>query len=387
MNEVTANELQGLQVDHQPDRGRALRGDQTNDLQLGKWLAGAAVGAIAMYMLDPQYGPARRAESRQKLRELGRQTGDVLDKVVREVGSGAGSAMSQPGTSTGSTLATVAHEAGQALKGVVERETGAPTHPDAAADSAQATRRLAGNGAADGASGSSQSFLASGYPGARPVSGMRTAALAGGGLLGLFGLFAPRSMVSTAAGLAGIALLARASSRQPLHTMFGAGTHARPVAIEKTVSIDAAPEQVYDQFANYENFPRFMSNVIQVRDLGHGRSRWIVKGPGGTEFAWTAAVTEHDRPHRLAWRSEPGAEVEQAGTITLEPQRGGTRVTVHISYRPPAGAVGKTIARLMGRDPARELEEDLERMKMLIERGTTLTGRSTGKSQAAHVLH
>jgi uncharacterized membrane protein len=146
-------------------------------------------------------------------------------------------------------------------------------------------------------------------------------------------------------------------------------THAQPVEVEKTIRIDAPSEQVFDLFANYENFPRFMSNVVEVRDLGNRRSHWVVKGPAGTEFAWNAVLTEHDRPSRLAWESEAGAEVEQSGSILFEPIHSGTRVTVHMSYRPPAGALGHAVASLLGRDPKRQMDEDLSRMKSLVERG------------------
>lgn len=366
-----------------------------NDLQLGTWLAGAAVGALVMYMLDPDYGAPRRAAPDKKLRDLGRQTGGVLDQAVHQLGNGIDNA----GASLGGTLGSVVREARKTLKGLAERELGAPAAAmegesgseriDGAAGQAvpgavggaavSATSAHGSHGSHDNQGSDGMARSATGrselpvlppspYPSARPASAVRMAALAGGGLLGLFGLLAPRSLLSIAAGLAGIAVLARASSRQPLHTMLGRGQRARPVEVEKTIRIDASPEHVFDMFADYENFPRFMSNVVQVGDLGGGRSHWIVKGPGGTEFTWTAALTEHDRPNRLSWRSEPGAEVEQNGTITFEPWRSGTRVTVHMAYRPPAGAVGHALARLLGKDPGHEMEEDLARMKMLVER-------------------
>ena len=367
-----------------------------NDLQLGKWLAGAAVGALVMYMLDPAYGAPRRAESGKKLRDIGRQTGGALNKAVRQLGNG----IDHAGSSLGGTIGSVAREAGNVLKGLAERELGAPVAAVDTGSTAQGSGEGAGGADAhgngrysngergdDGGERFARTLMPrdetrsiSPYPYARPASGLRMAALAGGGLLGLFGLLAPRSLLSTAAGLAGIAVLARASSRKPMHTMLGGGHRTRPVEVEKTIRIDASPEHVYDMFADYENFPRFMSNVVQVRDLGGGRSHWIVKGPGGTEFAWTAALTEHDRPNRLSWRSEPGAEVEQNGTITFEPLRSGTRVTVHMSYRPPAGALGHALARLLGKDPGHEMDEDLTRMKMLVE-GKALP--RTGKQAAS----
>lgn len=185
--------------------------------------------------------------------------------------------------------------------------------------------------------------------------------MAGAGLLALAGLRAPRSALGMALGmalgLAGLAGLARS------------GSHARHLTIEKTIRIGAPAEQVYDLFANYDNFPRFLSNVIDVRDLGNQRSHWVVKGPGGARFTWNAVLTEHRRPQRLAWESEAGAEVEQRGAIDVEPLRDSTRVTVRLSYRPPAGKVGRALANLLGSDPGGQLDADLQRIKQLVERG------------------
>jgi uncharacterized membrane protein len=81
-------------------------------------------------------------------------------------------------------------------------------------------------------------------------------------------------------------------------------------------------------------------------------------------------LTEQTRPRRLAWRSEPGAEIPQSGSVTFEPSRSGTLATVRMSYTPPAGAIGHGLALLLGADPERQMEEDLQRMKSFIERGS-----------------
>jgi len=141
------------------------------------------------------------------------------------------------------------------------------------------------------------------------------------------------------------------------------------IDLESSIQIDASPDEVYDMWTNYENFPRFMSNVSEVRDLGQRRSHWVVRGPAGARFAFNAILTERVRPQRLAWRTEPGAEVEQSGSVEFEPWRGGTRVTVRISYAPPAGTLGQGVAMLLGSNPKRQLKDDLARMKALIERG------------------
>lgn len=360
-------------------------------LQPGKWLAGAALGALAMYMLDPERGAARRAMSGQKLRELRRQGSGVLDNVVHGIGTRASEA--------GRTIRSAAAEAAAGAQQLAARgAAGAAQAAHQIAHQAEALSTPGASGAAaqgDGAAGAlmqpvhqlidqargvaaSLGSAAGSGGSAGMLAGKRVATLAGAALA-LYGLFGRRSTLGMAAGLAGLALLAsrtgaagsRSASRSgaSLRSMLSSASPARPVVVEKTIRIDASPEQVFDLFANYENFPRYMSNVIEVRDLGERRSHWVVRGPAGTHFQWNAVLTESTRPRRLAWESEPGAEVEQTGSILFEPFRNGTRVTVHMSYRPPAGMVGHALASLLGSDPKKQMEEDLSRMKSLVERG------------------
>lgn len=370
--------------------------DQTTsyqDLQLGKWLAGAAVGAVVMYMLDPERGAARRAESGQKLRALGRQAGNAVDQAAHQLEDSLKQA--------GQAVHGAAAEAGMVARETLTQAAGASAAGAAhawpdwhAGRSGSSASTSAGNGADNGADTAGTMMQSLIQPvrdflqpaGARGAN-MPGTALAGGGILALYGLFARRSPLAWAAGLAGVALLARgASSGRPVDTRPGVSRFSRPVAVEKTIRIEAPREQVYDLFANYENFPRFMSNVIEVRDLGDRRSHWVVKGPAGTHFQWNAVLTEASRPRRLAWESEPGAEVEQTGSILFEPFRNGTRVTVHMSYKPPAGAVGHAIAALFGSDPKRQMEQDLARMKSLVERGAIEAG-ARGAGGYGKALH
>jgi uncharacterized membrane protein len=337
-----------------------------HDLQAGKWLAGAALGALAMYLLDPERGAVRRAQSARALRRLGRQTGDALGKA----GPGLMARACEAGADATPALADQAGAAAPEQPG----QPGGQDHgaPGQAGSSGPAMPALAERPA---------------EPDERWNNGLRGAAVAGGGALGLYGLLSSRSPLGLLLGLAGLALLTRGASNRPLRRMLGAGSQGQAVEVEKTIRINAPPEQVYDLFANYENFPRFMSNVVEVRDLGQRRSHWVVKGPAGTEFAWNAVLTEQARPRRLAWHSEPGAEVAQTGSIRFEPFRNGTRVTLRMAYWPPAGAVGHALASLLGSDPKRQLDDDLARMKMLVERGAMGHADAAPGALAGKLLH
>jgi uncharacterized membrane protein len=394
-------------------------------LELAKWLGGAAAGALLMYMLDPDRGGARRAQSAAAVKYAGSRTTGALGNVWRGAGEKLGSAAdgvrssasdladsarsSVPSDSgIGSTLSRVGRIASDMLDDTLSKAKSAASRASDVADVALSKASSAVNRASDaagdmlGKSGSSatdnwnETKKSASRFGARTMDAIdsakqrttgakgewgstaRNSALVGGGLLALFGL-ARRSPMSIVVGLAGAALLARGATNQPLRSMIGSRDKAagsgpalglgQTIDFVKAIHIDAQPEEVYDLWANYENFPRFMSHVVEVRDLGRRRSHWVVRGPGGTEFAWNSVLTEQTRPQRLAWRSEPGAEIPQTGSIQFERSHGGTLVTVRMSYTPPAGAIGHGLAVLLGSDPKSRMDEDLGRMKTFIERG------------------
>jgi uncharacterized membrane protein len=398
-------------------------------LELAKWLGGAAAGALLMYMLDPDRGSARRAQSAAAVRNAGSRTTSAISNVwhgaSERIGAATDDAMEavRPDGGIGSAISRMGRAAGDMADEAISKAKGAMSRASSTAsdlaDQAQdrdtySSTRGAVSGAVSRAADSVSEFYddtrkSAGRLGKRMVEevrgdsegawnpGMRNTALVGGALLALMGVMR-RSPVSAVLGLAGAALLARGAATQPLRSLVNRGAAGLGMAkglslgmdqtidFEKTVHIDASPADVYEQFANYENFPRFMSHVAEVRDLGRRRSHWIVKGPGGSRFEWNSVLTEQSRPNRLAWRSEPGAEIPNSGSIQFERHRGGTLVTVRMSYTPPAGALGHAFALLLGSDPKSKMDDDLARMKSLIERGT-MPREAAQSGWASRFLH
>jgi uncharacterized membrane protein len=107
-----------------------------------------------------------------------------------------------------------------------------------------------------------------------------------------------------------------------------------------------------------------MRNIEQVRDLGNGRSHWVVAGPAKSHVGWTAEVTRFEQNKMIAWKSTPDSTIANAGMIRFEPSPdGGTRIHIRMSYNPPAGVIGHAFASLFGADPKHEMDQDLIRMK------------------------
>lgn len=204
-------------------------------------------------------------------------------------------------------------------------------------------------------------------------AGRRPAKLAlrvAGGALVVYGLLR-RSRLGRVARLVGLRLLAPV--RLPARGVTAPTSSVSPserrriMDIQKSLHIDAPVEQVYAFWSNYENFPLFMSNIREVEDLGDGRSRWNVRGPGGAPLSWTARLMEQQPNAVMAWRSEPGAMLEHAGVVRFRVQDAGTRVDLRLCYRPPIGRVGQAVTELFGADPRAKLNEDLGRLKALLE--------------------
>ena len=155
------------------------------------------------------------------------------------------------------------------------------------------------------------------------------------------------------------------------------------VSIEAAVTIARPPDEVYAFFRRLENAPRFMAFIESVRPPGATRSRWVARTPTGQTLDWEAEILE-DRPGELiAWRSDPGGFAHHAGAFRFRPAPGGrgTEVRLDVEYDPPGSAIGRSIAILFGSATEYRVEEDLRRLKQLLEAGETATTR--GQPQGA----
>jgi uncharacterized membrane protein len=404
--------------------------NDTNNEQasnVGKWIGAAVAGALLMYAFDPDRGAKRCSRARGALRDARDRTGDRIEHAWHDAGDRLDSARLRAtgaAARAGERLAGAAHAAGDRLAEVSHRTRDRLEHArerlaeasyeakdrashaaheardrvkhaayeardraEYSADRAAERARIRADEARERLEQTAHSLKADARSRAHAagnqvrawtehlsqVFGSRSptltnSALLGTGALSVVGL-ARRSPLAAVLGLGALAVLLRSDRGRHLVDSLRHRGAASQVEVENSVHIDASPKEVFDAWSEVENFPRFMSHVTEVRDLGHRRSHWVVRGPGGMEYAWNAVMTEQSRPERLSWRSEPGSEIEQEGTVTFEPSGNGTRVTVHMTYSPPAGALGHGIARMLGADPQRQMDDDLARMKEFIERG------------------
>jgi len=199
----------------------------------------------------------------------------------------------------------------------------------------------------------------------------RLLATTAGGALAFAGFHYRREPIGLALGTVGVGLIARGMAASGNQTL----------DIHKTILVGAPIEDVFGYWAEFENFPRFMANVVDVERTGSNCWHWVVRGPAGTHLEWDACLSVFEPERVLAWKSLPGAALANSGSVHFTPTgETETRVDVQVSIHPPAGAlgsIGHAIAALLGRDPETEMDEDLARFKALMEEGrTTVEGET-----------
>jgi uncharacterized membrane protein len=200
----------------------------------------------------------------------------------------------------------------------------------------------------------------------------RWAPLIGGGALALFGL-SRRSKSGVAVAGAGALLAYYGSKSASLPGDFDA---------EASVIVNAPVEKVYQFWHRFDDFPLFMRHLESVTTLGDRRSKWVALGPLGTRVEWIAEITNERPNESLSWSSLSGSDIDVDGAVRFSNAIGnrGTLIEARVKYRVPAGSVGASFAKLLGKDPSFLMEQDLRRLKALMETGEipTTEGQSHG---------
>jgi len=126
----------------------------------------------------------------------------------------------------------------------------------------------------------------------------------------------------------------------------------------------------YNQWTQFEEFPRFMEGIQEVQQLDDSRLFWAAD-VGGERKEWYARITRQVPDEVLSWESEGGTL--NNGTIVFKPTDDGkTELEVHMDYEPDG--VKEQIGGALG-VVGRRVDGDLKRFKEFIEtRGTESGG-------------
>jgi uncharacterized membrane protein len=143
--------------------------------------------------------------------------------------------------------------------------------------------------------------------------------------------------------------------------------------ITQSVDVDVPVTTAYNQWTQFESFPRFMEGVQEVRQLDDTHTHWVTR-VGGATREFDATITEQHPDERVAWRSNSGPN--HAGVITFHKlDQEHTRVTAQMDIDPEGfiEKVGDKVGLVEGR-----VKGDLERFKHFIEERPSETGAWRG---------
>ncbi len=139
--------------------------------------------------------------------------------------------------------------------------------------------------------------------------------------------------------------------------------------VERSIDVKVPVQVAYNQWTQFEEFPRFMDAVDEVRQVDDTHLHWVAR-VAGRRKEWDAEITEQTPDQRIAWNSTTGAR--NAGVVTFHRiDDDTTRVMLQLDVEPD-GAI-ETVGAAVG-ILDREVQGDLERFKEFIES----TGRETG---------
>jgi len=144
--------------------------------------------------------------------------------------------------------------------------------------------------------------------------------------------------------------------------------------VEETVDLDVPVSVAYNQWTQFEEFPKFMEGVQEVRQLDNKRLYWHAE-IGGKEKEWIAEIAEQKPDECIAWHSTSG--VRNAGRVCFEPlTEDRTRLTLVLDYEPEGvvDAAGDALGVV-----SRRVKRDLERFKEFIESRGVETGAWRGR--------
>lgn len=146
----------------------------------------------------------------------------------------------------------------------------------------------------------------------------------------------------------------------------------------RAVMINRPRAELYAYWRDFSNLPTFMENVKSVETLEAGRTKWTIAGPAGHDVELVSDITEDVPGEKIAWTSSEGSDIDHEGWIAFKDNAfgRGTEVRVFISYDPPAGAIGKVVAKVLQREPRVQARRELRRFKQLMETGEVSTSKA-----------
>jgi uncharacterized membrane protein len=144
--------------------------------------------------------------------------------------------------------------------------------------------------------------------------------------------------------------------------------------VEETIEVNVPVSTAYNQWTQFEEFPKFMEGVESVTQIDDTHLRWVAE-VGGKRHEWQAEITEQVPDRGVAWRALDGHY--NSGVVTFEPvDENRTRINVVMEHE--TEGLTETLGSALGSD-SRRVKGDLERFKEFVEGRGVETGAWRGE--------
>ena len=147
--------------------------------------------------------------------------------------------------------------------------------------------------------------------------------------------------------------------------------------VDESIDVRVPVQQAYNQWTQFEDFPKFMEGIQSVQQLDDGHVKWVAEVRGETR-EWTTEITEQRPDEKIAWKTI-GGEVKNDGIVTFE-QLGDAQTRINVEMDVEGEAAENVAGDLLGVVKA-QVRGDLERFKQLIESRGEETGAWRGEVQ------
>jgi uncharacterized membrane protein len=147
------------------------------------------------------------------------------------------------------------------------------------------------------------------------------------------------------------------------------------INIRSSFAIDKPRRQVYDFWRKLDNLPLFMNHLESVELIDDERSRWVLKLPTGVgTVSWEASIVKDKPGEVIGWSSLPDSVIDNAGKVFFRDAADGkgTLVDIIITYQPPAGGIGASIAHVLNPVFKNMVDEDVRNFKQYMDIDTSL---------------
>ena len=146
--------------------------------------------------------------------------------------------------------------------------------------------------------------------------------------------------------------------------------------IAETIEVQVPVQQAYDQWTQFEDFPKFMDGIQSVQQLDDTHVEWVAEIRGESR-QWTTEITEQQPDEKVAWKTIEG-EVKNDGVVTFEPM-GDAQTRVNVQMDVQGDSTAENVAGDLLGVVKKQVHGDLERFKQLIENRDEESGAWRGE--------